>query len=806
MIEIKGMQTVITKLETSGANTAYPFNTRIAGVVTIATLSPLDTSFPFDNATDVGALATAYDIETITVPTTTMVTVVVTTTAYTTTVIVTRTVSGYATLSYATTVAGSVSTISTTSAVNSTYTTSSVITTSGTVASTSTSVQATTSVVSGITSESASNCTDTLGCNGTDIFVPVALTDVPSNFERRSDHPVAKLGIENQTIPTETNKFYSNFFLGDQLDATFTHPYSLAWSAGSGNAESYGMAISHVDDDQKVYGAVRTDIPGSPASYYINPLAIQSIILSATEFGNSTVLTSDTLLGFSANINLQPESGSASKITFPVVQGMGFVTGIYTDLQPVIQSSVFFRTVTAAGTVGTGIYKYRITLEDGKFWLLYITPSDGVDPNLQLQSSTLLEGMSGFSGTIQVAKNPGNASESIYDEAAGVYATGATISGYASGSVGSYSFAWTKGGTTYTTLGKRDSNSTTDSTLDSSLLMFALPHHVQSMDTTTKAKVTTLQLNTTTKGVATALLADSWTLEEANMPTGMGFAPWRPNSGSVTNLSSAAIATINEVAAVEISQNMTAQSDLDSMYYSGKALSKFAQLVWTVYELGQNDGLAAAGLANLKAAFAVFVNQQQPYPLVYDEVWGGVVSSASYVTGDSGYDYGNTYYNDHHFHYGYHIHAAAVIGALDPTWLTNNSDYVNALVRDVSNPSLEDSYFPFFRSFDWYHGHSWAKGLFESGDSKDQESTSEDAMFAYALKLWGNTIGDASMEARGNLMLSVATRSFQNYFLMESTNINQPANFIDNKVTGILFENKVDHTTYFGTNLEYIEG
>ncbi len=53
------------------------------------------------------------------------------------------------------------------------------------------------------------------------------------------------------------------------------------------------------------------------------------------------------------------------------------------------------------------------------------------------------------------------------------------------------------------------------------------------------------------------------------------------------------------------------------------------------------------------------------------------------------------------------------------------------LVRDVANPSAQDNYFPFSRNFDWYHGHSFAKGLFESGDSKDEESSSEDVMFAY---------------------------------------------------------------------------
>jgi endo-1,3(4)-beta-glucanase len=72
--------------------------------------------------------------------------------------------------------------------------------------------------------------------------------------------------------------------------------------------------------------------------------------------------------------------------------------------------------------------------------------------------------------------------------------------------------------------------------------------------------------------------------------------------------------------------------------------------------------------------------------------------------------------------------------------------------------------------------------------------------------MWGMAIGDGNMEARGNLMLAIQGRSFQNYFLMESTNTVQPPRFIDNKVTGILFESKVDHTTYFGTNIEYIEG
>ena len=108
------------------------------------------------------------------------------------------------------------------------------------------------------------------------------------------------------------------------------------------------------------------------------------------------------------------------------------------------------------------------------------------------------------------------------------------------------------------------------------------------------------------------------------------------------------------------------------------------------------------------------------------------------------------------------------------------------LVRDVANPSTQENYFPFSRNLDWYHSHSFAKGLFESGDSKDEESSSRGVMCTYGMKMWGQVLRDAVMEARGNLLLSILARSLQNYFLMESNNVNQPANFIGNKVTGIV--------------------
>ncbi|KAJ6044971.1 uncharacterized protein N7446_003169 [Penicillium canescens] len=626
--------------------------------------------------------------------------------------------------------------------------------------------------------------------NGQDIFRPVATGAVPANIKSRHDHPVQNKHA-NATGPIETNKFYAGLFLGTQTNASFTQPYSLAWSKGGGSLKSWGMGISHVEPHMLAYGPKNDKIPGEPVSYYINPVGLQHLILSATELGESSVMDIEDPKAFSAHAVLKRSGGSAQQITFPVVQGMGYTTAIYNDLQPLIESGVFFRKVVSAGSPRHGIFKYKVDLEDDTTWLMYATPTDGKDPKFRLVSKSSLRGSHGFSGTIQLTKNPaGKSGEKFYDNSAGVYAVSGEISGSVSGNEGSYSLSWTKAG--------KQPNGTP-------LLMFALPHHVHSFDKATKSRITNIHLRSTTKGNTTAVIGETWTMTEQNLPVDMGFAPWTTTHGSVHDLSTTAQHAILKAAPHELKQNISEQTDLNSMYYSGKALSKFATLVYTVNQLGNNVDIAADAFQEVKKSFARFVDNKQQYPLAYDTVWKGVVSTAGYA-GDLNQDFGNTAYNDHHFHYGYFIQAAAIIGALDPSWLAKNKEWVNMLVRDAGNSVDNDPLFPFSRSFDWYNGHSWAKGLFESYDGKDQESTSEDTMFAYAIKMWGQTTGDASMEARGNMMLGILSRSLHNYFLMEDDNVNQPANFVKNKVTGILFENKVDHTTYFGANLEYVQG
>lgn len=387
------------------------------------------------------------------------------------------------------------------------------------------------------------------------IFQPVATEVPPAVFSTRPDHPVPRLGIVPQGSPIGTNKFYANFFLGNQNAASWTHPYSVAWAKGGGTSGSWGMSIQHIDENQKVFGPNESS---NPAQYFINPIGIQSLVLSALELGSSTTISIDSITAFSANVNLLSGIGAKPAVTFPLVQGMSFVTGIYNGAIPVLQTGVFFRSIVkATSTLKSGVTKYTVILEDGKTWLLYAYSPVGNNLDLVVASNSLAQSSSNFNGILQIAKlpvgsPPGGAAEQLYDASCGVYPTTVTISGTVSGVRGSYTLSFQKGGRT-----------------DTTLTMFALPHHVESFGPVTRSALISVQLDTTTKGAATAVVADSWTLVES-LPTSMGFAPWSLSFASRPVLSTEAISAIRSIATSEISQNMGQQTNLSSMYFSGK--------------------------------------------------------------------------------------------------------------------------------------------------------------------------------------------------------------------------------------------
>lgn len=122
--------------------------------------------------------------------------------------------------------------------------------------------------------------------------------------------------------------------------------------------------------------------------------------------------------------------------------------------------------------------------------------------------------------------------------------------------------------------------------------------------------------------------------------------------------------------------------------------------------------------------------------------------------------------NDHHFHYGYWIRAAAEIALRDPAWAAKNQwgGMVDMLVADIATPERGRADFPFLRPFDPYSGFSMASGvgLYDFGNG--QESTSE-AINAWAsLILWGEATGNRELRDLGIYLYTTEIDAVSHYW------------------------------------------
>jgi endoglucanase Acf2 len=123
--------------------------------------------------------------------------------------------------------------------------------------------------------------------------------------------------------------------------------------------------------------------------------------------------------------------------------------------------------------------------------------------------------------------------------------------------------------------------------------------------------------------------------------------------------------------------------------------------------------------------------------------------------------------NDHHFHYGYFIRAAAELARRDPAW-ASDAKYgamVKLLIRDIANPRRDDPELPFLRNFDPYAGHSWASGHARFGDGNNEESSSEAINAWYGVILWGAATHNDALRDLGIWLYTTETTAAREYWL-----------------------------------------
>jgi len=302
---------------------------------------------------------------------------------------------------------------------------------------------------------------------------------------------------------------------------------------------------------------------------------------------------------------------------------------------------------------------------------------------------------------------------------------------------------------------------------DGDMLGFALPHQMDrlSSDLLPNSK---RYCKTTLTGPACLVKGKKWSLPQ-ELPEIDFRAKRPPRPEFIPMLAESLVKDINYTI-----PDLYHQGAGDT-YFSGKMMAKLARILLITEEVdflcGRQGGIDymehcqqatlpsqekfEGAIQELRSSVEVWINGTAETPFVYDTSWGGVVSCGAYISergveshypncpafGDPGLNFGNGFYNDHHFHYGYFIFSASVVAHFDPEWGKKYFEEILLLVRDIANPSETDTRFPLYRHKDWYQGSSWASGITMTvANGKNQESSSE-AIAAYeGVALYGQVM------------------------------------------------------------------
>lgn len=236
-------------------------------------------------------------------------------------------------------------------------------------------------------------------------------------------------------------------------------------------------------------------------------------------------------------------------------------------------------------------------------------------------------------------------------------------------------------------------------------------------------------------------------------------------------------------------------SGMDS-YWMGKALGRLAALAPLAEQAGRTD-LRDRFLDRVQAILDDWLDGTAPSLFAYDSVWNTLIGyPASYGS--------DTSLNDHHFHYGYFIQAAAALARYRPEWAAAHQADVNEIIADSANHERGNLRYPFLRHFDPYAGHSWASGAQMFANGNNQESSSEALNFAGAVALWGAATGQPELRDLGVYLHTTESEAVGQYWF----DVDQavfPAGF-EREEVGIVWSTGGAYTTFWTANPEEIHG
>lgn len=212
-----------------------------------------------------------------------------------------------------------------------------------------------------------------------------------------------------------------------------------------------------------------------------------------------------------------------------------------------------------------------------------------------------------------------------------------------------------------------------------------------------------------------------------------------------------------------VSQGSSKWNSATDTYWAGKNYGKVAELAAIARGIGMTteaDQLVNWLKAELQDWFHANTNGSLDTTkyFAYDSNWNTLL----------GFDesFGaQQQLNDHHFHYGYFVRAAAEICRVDAAWCgtTQYGPMVELLIRDYA-AGRDDAMFPYTRNFDPAYGFSWASGHENFVLGNNNESTSEAANAYGAMILYGQITGNTAITERGMYLHASSTNAYWEYW------------------------------------------
>ncbi|KAJ2866960.1 hypothetical protein GGI22_001161 [Coemansia erecta] len=471
-----------------------------------------------------------------------------------------------------------------------------------------------------------------------------------------------------------------------------------------------------------------------------------------------------------------PHEGAAA--TVPLAKGSAFATVFFN--RPTVLDMTTAHAVLNVDCTTHGPGTAVIELNNGASWLICY---DG-DAVLRQRGSSRIESSMPLHGPARLALLPkaGNRHEAAGALLSARYAipVGGSVDVQASADEAVFELAWT-------TVGHGDP------------LICTLPHHRQIMTDACVRRIDALGPFWSSKGPMHAVQGRTWRLVERIERLGF--------SGSTQLTDAVHIDRLRELVAADAASLPEDPSELPpDPYFFGKALARAARIALIADEVGDNASCQHA-VDRAAAWVEPWICGTNSNNIVYDTEWRGIVTRAGLH--DPGADFGQGRYNDHHFHYGYFVYAAAVLARLRPQWLDQRRRaFIDLLARDYCTPAAQaDPAFPQLRCFDMYDGHSWASGLFCFADSRNQESTSEAINAYYGSYLYAQITGRPQLAHYMRAVLQLEARATRTYWHLGDLESLYPARYAHDKaIVGVLWSTKADYATFFGANPEFIYG